>query len=118
MGYTSRCKAPTLTPEEQDVAAALRAYSDDPAQSATHADWVPTTLLLRTYRHWLAVHRWRFDPDAPERLTPRQFGRAVRRVFPRVQRCKRSVAARQQYGYKQLVGPESIRSRRLAGDYL
>lgn len=112
MLYTSRYAGPDLTPEEQHVAASLRGYSDDPAAGATAADWVPTWLLLHAYWRWRAKHRWRFDPDAPDRLTLRQFGRAVRRIFPHAQRCRRRYCGRSAWGYAHLSGPDSQQSRR------
>jgi len=108
MSYTSRHTGPNLTPEERDVQAALRRYSDDPNQGATDAEWTPTAMLYRAYVIWLAQHRWRFDPDAPDRLTPRQFGRAIRRVFPNVSRCHRSYHGQAQWGYSHIIGPESL----------
>lgn len=104
MPYTSR-HAGKLTDEERDVAAALVNYS---TAAATGFDWTPTAALWQAYLDWLARHRWRFDPDAPARLTRRQFGHAVRRVLPGVQRRKRSSAGRPQWGFARLTGPLSI----------
>jgi len=113
MGYTSRYNGPDLTPEERDVAEALRRYSDRADKGANTSEWTPTALLYRAYRYWRAEHRWRFDPDAPVLLTVRQFGRAVRRLFPSATRCRRSYNGRQQWGYCRLVGPESVESQRV-----
>lgn len=119
MSYTSRYTGPDLTPEERDVADALRHYSDDPVKGATTVDFVPTALLYSAYLLWMAQHHWRYDPEAPARLTPRQFGRAVRRNFPLASRCRRSHSGRQRWGYSGIVGPESLPSmwivRKLGG---
>jgi hypothetical protein len=105
MPYTSRCAAPELTVEEKDVAAALRRYG---STNAIGFDWTPTAALWRTYLDWWAIYRWRYDPNAPPRLTRRQFGRAVRRIFPGAERRKRSFQAKQQWGYACLIGPWSV----------
>jgi hypothetical protein len=105
MPYTSRCAAPELTVEEMDVAAALRRYG---SAGAIGFDWTPSAALWQTYLDWWAIHRWRYDPNAPPRLTRRQFGRAVRRVFAGAERRKRSFQAKRQWGYARLVGPWSV----------
>lgn len=107
MSYTSRYEGVDLTPEEQDIRAALAAYT---AHEATDADWVPTMQLARAYRRWLAVHRWRYDPEAHKPLTVRQLGRAIRRLYPHARRCFRRYHAKRCWGYTKLRGPESIRS--------
>ena len=80
MTYTSRYNEQQLTVEEGCVLSALQEYTDERIEGATDADWVPTTTVLQTNRTWYAKHLWRWDYDRPERLTLRQFGRAVRRV--------------------------------------
>jgi hypothetical protein len=111
MPYTGRFDGPRHTPEERDVAAALKAYSDDPRKGATAADWVPTAALYQTYRRWFAHHCWRRSPDEPRLLTLRQFGRAVRRVFPLAWRCYRYRTSKSHVrGYAGLIGPESLTS--------
>ena len=107
MSYTSRYAGPVLLPEEEDVHAALSSYT---SEGATRADWVSTDALWCAYRNWRALHRWRFDPDAPTPLTHRQFGRAIRRVFPNAERCFRTYHGERRWGYCYLRGPESIRS--------
>ena len=112
MAYTNRYDGPDLTPEEQDLAAALRDYSDRPEDGASGATWVPTEVLRRLYMHWRGWHRWRYDPEAPARLTKRQFGRAVVRVFPNAARRRRRASGRLQWGYAHLIGPDAMHSRR------
>jgi len=107
MPYTSRADGP-LTAEEQDVAEALADYTTD---GATRADWVPTSVLLGVYRAWLAEHHWRREWDDPDRLTPRQFGRALGRVYPRAEHCRRIYQGVQCRGYAWLRGPLSARSQ-------
>ena len=105
--YTSRDNSPVLLPEERDVQAALAEYI---TEGATEADWVASYMLYSIYLRWRGEHRWRYDPDHPERLTRRQFGRAIRRVFPDVKRCRRRYHGKQAWGYCGLFGPESTRS--------
>lgn len=107
MTYTSRHNGPDLTPEEQDARTALVDYT---SEDATCADWVPTTVLYRIYRHWRGANRWRHDPEAPPPLTPRQFGRAIRRLFPAATRCRRRYHGKEHYGYCHITGPECIHS--------
>jgi hypothetical protein len=103
--YTSRNAGP-LTAEERDVRAALKGY----AGSGAGTDWVPTTVLYRIYRHWHAQqNRPSFDPLGPSRLTPRQFGAALRRAFPGTRRVRRRSAKRATWGYT-LAGPLSLSS--------
>src|ERR1700733_536061 len=87
MPYTSKYNGPDLTPEEIDVRASLRRYS---TAGASEFDWVPVAILYRAYRNWCALHRWQLDFDAPQKLTVRQFGRAVRRGFKTTRPGKRS----------------------------
>lgn len=87
MPYTSPIAGLNLTAEERDVAAALAGYT---AAQATPHDSVPTAALWRAYRDWWDCHRWRHDPEALPRLTVRQFGRAVRRLFAGIRRYRRS----------------------------
>jgi len=110
--YTSRFGGPDLIPEEHDVATALAAYA---RAQATFRDWVPTSALWRAYCDWRACYRWRRDDEQAPALTVRQFGRAVRRVFPGVHRCKRSFHGKQQWGYATLCGPESVVTRQPRG---
>lgn len=108
MPYTSRENSPVLTAEELDVKAALSEYS---SEGASWADWVPTAILLRLYRSWLARYRWQFEPGAPDPLTYRQFGRAICRVFPDADRCRRSYHGRKcRWGYCRIIGPDSVQS--------
>jgi hypothetical protein len=98
--YTSRHDGPLL-PQEQDVRAALRDFTLGP-------DWTPAALLWRKYVDWWASNRWqwRTDPTFPGRyrpLTRRQFGAALHRVFPGVQRIRRLRCGRRIYGYRGLV---------------
>jgi hypothetical protein len=117
MPYTSRQAGPNLTPEEMDAATALRRYH---AKGATQFDWTPTAVLYRAYRDWWAEHRWQsqFDPEAPARLTRRQFGRAVRRVFPSAHRRRRTFHGRQQWGYAGILGPWSTPTQPARGKWL
>jgi hypothetical protein len=106
MPYTGRYAGPELTPEEQDVRAALFAYSP---QDASEFEWVPVSVLYRVYCDWWARKHWRYDPDQYARLSIMQFGRAVRRVYRRsLRRCKRSFHGRQQWGYANMRGPLSV----------
>ena len=105
MPYTSRHAGPSLTVEEQDVQQALAGYT---AAGTTQFDWTPTAALWLAYRNWWAANRWRYDPDAPPRLTVRQFGWAVRRIFPGIDRCKRSYHGSRQWGFAYLAGPLSV----------
>lgn len=105
MAYTSRHSGRTLTAEEADVAASLRSYA---TAGASEQDWTPTAALWRSYRDWWGLNRWRIDPDLPARLTVRQFGRAVRRIFAGACRRKRSFHGKPQWGYSRLSGPESV----------
>lgn len=108
MAYNSRATGP-LTQEERDVQAALARHGCT-TDGATSRDWTPVAILWRLYRDWYAQHRWD-DTDAML-LTRRQFGRAVRRLFPGVRRCKRAVACRnRQWGYAFLAGGFSIKTR-------
>lgn len=104
MPYTSREDGPALTPEERDVRTALAAYG---TAGASCCDWCPTAALRQAYHDWHARTYWRGESDVPPRLTVRQFGRAVRRVFPGVQRRKRAYGKRQ-WGYAGLTGPMSV----------
>jgi hypothetical protein len=105
MPYTSQYNGPDLTQEEIDVRASLRRYS---TAGASQFDWVPVAVLFRAYRNWCALHRWQNDPDAPQKLTVRQFGRAVRRVFKTIRPRKRTYHGNQQWGYAGLIGDDSI----------
>ncbi len=111
MPYTSRFNGP-LTPEEQDVRAALRLCT---TEGATPHDWTPTGNLWQTYCTWHAEHRSKFNPYHPEQLTRRQFGRAVRRVFPGVMRRKRGRVRQEQWGYAGMLSPFSVRLLRGSG---
>ena len=105
MPYNSRHCGP-LTSEERDVKAAL-ARCGCTTEGATSRDWTPATIIYQRYRNWHAEHRWQYDPDHLL-LSRRQFGRALRRVFPAVQRRKRAVTRRKrQWGYAFLAGPYS-----------
>ena len=104
MAYNSRVTGP-LKPEERDVQMVLARYSTD---AAAHRDWVPFIALWRLYLGWWGQYEYREDRDHP-RLTRKQFGYAVRRVFPEARRSKRAVARRQrQWGYAFLIGPYSV----------
>lgn len=98
MAYTSRYAGPDLTAEEREVQAALRGYS---SSGAARTDWVPTSALWQAYCAWrLQQHQRRFDPDRPPKLTINQFGRALRRVFPGIERHRRESNKRARtYGY-------------------
>lgn len=111
MSYTSRRTEPELTPEEQDVATALSDYSDQPADGACPAVWVPTEQLYRLYMLWTAEHRWRRGMGGVDRITRRQFGRALPRVFPLATRCRRRNCGRNAWGYSHLIGPDARCSR-------
>ncbi len=108
MRYTSRNRGPALAPEERDAKAALRAY----VVTGDATEWTPTATLYGVYRRWHAEQdqRCRNDPERPDRLTPRQFGAALRRVFPLACRVRRRVAKRLLWGYAGLSGPLTIRS--------
>lgn len=107
MPYTSRHTG-AFTPEERDVQAALVDYS---TAGTTSLDWSPATILYRRYLDWYARTYWA-EPDCPLPLRVRQFGRAIRRLFPAVKRCKRAAARRKrQWGYAFLVGPYSVVTR-------
>jgi len=105
MAYTSRYDGPELTVEESTAAASVFDYG---TVRATNYDWTPAVCLWRSYCDWWAANRWRYDPNSPPKLTRRQFGRAVRRLFPSVRRRKRSFQGRPQWGYAGLIGPESV----------
>jgi len=106
MRYTSRATGP-LTTEERDVRAALKSY----AGSGGRTDWVPASCIQRVYRTWHAQqNRPSFDPLGPARLTMKQFGRAVCRVYPGVRRVRRRVCKRNTWGYAGLAGPLSLKS--------
>jgi hypothetical protein len=110
MAYTSRYDGPDPTPEEREAKAALAHYTDDPAQGVSTSHWIPTALLYRSYLSWRASKYQRFNLDAPDKLTARQFGRALRRIFPRAIRRKRSYHGQQQWGYSHLHGSNSVLS--------
>jgi hypothetical protein len=107
MRYTSRHDGP-LVPQEKDVALALRDYAPSRAKS----DWVPASTLWSRYVTWWAGHRWQWhrDPTFPghyPRLSKRQFGAAVRRVYPGVRRVRRRrVSEGRRYGYLGLAVAE------------
>ena len=105
---------PRLTREEACVLSALEEYADHPSDGVTAADWVPTSTLFRLYLHYYGVNYWRSGYDHPKRLGIREFGRAVNKVFPNAERCKRSYCSKQMYGYSHLRGPDSYYSVRLA----
>jgi hypothetical protein len=89
--YTSRQTGP-LTREERDVAEALVGHCT--AVGGTERDWIPLADEYAAYvRWWLREHgHWRTGPAYSERypiLTPRQFGAALRRVFPAIKPMKR-----------------------------
>ncbi len=86
--YTMRERGP-LVPQELDVARALDGYEACPHGPTA---WVPTATLWDAYTRWWGANRWTWnhdvtDPDRYPRLTPKQFGRAVRRLFPGVNSC-------------------------------
>lgn len=112
MRYTSRSCGP-LTPEERDVQLALTRHGCA-TDGATSRDWTPIAVLYQRYRTWYAEqNRWHYDPDVPALLTRRQFGHAIRRVYPGVRRCKRAVAARKKcWGYAFLAGDFATVTRR------
>lgn len=106
MPYTGRNCAPELTPEEKDVKKALSAYS---TADASGFDWVAVAELYRRYCDWRLRAYQKYDPDGYPLLTIRQFGRAVRRVFPKLNRLhRRSFQGVQLWGYAGLRGPDSI----------
>ena len=103
MTYTSRNTGPLL-PQEQDVRAALKHFE---ACDLSREHWITVATLWRAYVTWWAVQRWDWkrDPTFPgqyPRLTPRQFGHAVRRVFPgaRRERRRRLRLRDRVYGYR------------------
>lgn len=119
MAYpTKRSSKPDeLLPEEQEVVAALSAYetvfdNDDISLD----EFVTTHDLYETYRrHALAVHSQPgfgvADPEeAPIILAQRQFGAAIRRVWPGIEAYKvyRMKDGRRQWGFVGVRGPESI----------
>jgi hypothetical protein len=113
--YSSRGTGP-LTREELDVRDALTAYT---TTGATTRDWIIIAELWSVYTRWWARHRreWVFpliDGQYP-RLTVRQFGRAVQRVFPGIERVRRrrqhgliGPAFRWRYGYRGLRKMEQV----------
>jgi hypothetical protein len=117
MPYHSRRAGP-LTGEERDAKAALVGCGCM-TEGATCHDWTPAAVIYQRYRTWHAEHCWQYDPDHPL-LTRRQFGRAMRRVFPAVQRRKRAAGRRKrQWGYAFLACDFGIvtpppRKRRMA----
>jgi hypothetical protein len=101
--YSSRSTG-QLTAEELDVKAALRSY----IVSKDRHDWVAVATLWALYVHWWASNRWQWqrDPLFPghyPKLRKRQFGYAVRRVFPGVDRKRRVVSGQPKYGYRRLT---------------
>jgi len=98
-----------LTPEEVDVQQALKAYTVAEDLSFS-ADWVSTTQLYETYRRWFEKRPW--FPDDPELLTVREFGAALRRVFPVFEedderRLQVTINGKRIWGFTGVSGPGS-----------
>lgn len=99
--YSSRATGP-LTREEIDVRAALAGtYTID---GAARTDRIPAADLWNRYTDWWAANRWQWrnDPTFPGRyrkLSRKQFGAAVRRVFPCVRRERPMFRRRRYYAY-------------------
>lgn len=107
MSYTSRYDGPDLLPEERDVKAALARCC---MPSSSDSDWTPITPLYLAYvRRHLERFQTREALDDHPKLTRRQFGHALRRVYPGIRRCKRAASFRRKcWGYAGLSGPFSI----------
>jgi len=108
-----------MAPEEVDVLAALKLYTDNTEDGrADLFDFVSTKVLYERYiKHY---DQWVDTWDAPERLSIRQFGAALRRVFPELEsdetrRVRRRYAGRMAWGYIGMKGPESIRLHKNPG---
>src|SRR5665213_148728 len=92
------------TKHEKDVRAALKDYEACPQ---TGENWIPAKVLWRKYTNWWTAHRRhsKDDPTLPgryPRLTPGQFGRALRRICPGIQRVRkeRLRIGKRVYGYR------------------
>jgi len=111
MVYTCHETGRVLSAIELDLARALAQYTRG---VATH--WTPGDRLYAVYvahyrqrNTWMVFEeRWRFDPCAWPPLTIRQFGFALRRVFPGVSRYRRWIGNKRVYGYRGIGGPCSI----------
>lgn len=122
MPYESRrCrKAETLTAEETEVEKALVHYEtvlDNGDIDLT--EFVPTRVLYATYRHFRAdrlarCSQYVVDPDLePVPLTVRQFGAALRRVWPDMEayHVRRRCHGVQVRGFVGVRGPDSCTVR-------
>lgn len=116
----SRKDPDVLTPEEQDVAQALRVYKTLD-QGADVNDFVPTFVLYRVYRDYVA--RFTHPSEQVGTLTIRQFGAALVRVIPHLEeadwdgkkwkpvyKAQRQYHGRKCWGYCGLKGPDSLRT--------
>jgi hypothetical protein len=100
-----------LTPEELDVQEALKVYKTVD-HGADYFDWVSSDQLYETYRAYFnsRLHQ----PDDPELLKIREFGAALRRVFPEFEddderRVKVTINGKRRWGFTGINGPGSVR---------
>lgn len=102
--YSSRATGP-LTHEEIDVKSALSSYT---TAGASRADRVRASVLWKIYCDWWAANRWRwkrpYDTVMGEypRLSRKQFGAALRRVFPGLVRERFMFKRKRYYTYTHL----------------
>lgn len=88
---------------------ALKDYRWEPTRTKA---FTPTEVLYRLYREYIGSFTYR-DPEVTE-LSKRQFGAALRRVYPFDEegpdpyRVYRTVHGKRCWGYLGLVGPETI----------
>lgn len=116
----SRKLPEVFTPEEEDVAAALREYTADPDKTDAR-DFMPSKLLYQIYREYVA--HTSNDPGSPGMLGPAQFGAALIRVFPDLDdwrepgqrlcnaKVRRRINKKRVWGYQGMKGPLSIRTQ-------
>lgn len=112
-----------LLPEEEDIQRALKDYTADP-DKAHPDDFVPTKVLHDTYCRY--ARQMAGDPDTPPPLNISSFGAALMVVFPDLDnrdpetghndsKVRRTYHGKPMWGYRGIVGPESVRTRDYVG---
>ena len=110
MVYTCHETSERLTAIELDAARALAVYT-----AGSDTNWTPADKLYAAYlahyqqcNGWMMFdERWKCDPCAWPPLTVRQFGYALRRLFPTAKRYRRWTGGKRVYGYTGIKGPWS-----------
>jgi hypothetical protein len=111
----NKFKGEALWPEEEQVQAALAAYTFDTDETDA-LDFMPTAVLYDVYLKYFG--QFVKSADRPEMLNPQKFGVALRRVFALTQerQTQRRVMGKPMMGYIGVKGPGSIRSQNGPGN--